>query len=224
MTIRAMAWYGGEHAGCVSDADWLEPRKSGMEDLSSAITAAGGTTRFLNQFNTEAKVCLWAAMLAMEAADGLDEPRAGGDGRGEIGIVALGYAGWLEAETRFFDDYVRHGRTNGRGSLFVYTLPTSVAAQVSLALRLDGPLLHFAAAGDDPISATLDQARLLVTCGEADRVLALYSDARACVCWVIDPGPAKAACPLREYWKSNLSPTELAQALANLTSTGVRSR
>jgi 3-oxoacyl-[acyl-carrier-protein] synthase II len=59
-----------------------------------------------------------------------------------IGIIATGPDGSAAANVAYFADYVRNGRTLGRGQLFAATLATSVAADCAIACRLRGPLLY----------------------------------------------------------------------------------
>lgn len=213
MSIRAISWIDATHAGYQCDADWSKRCTSAVSDWNEAMVSVGGNTRFLNQLNHEAKVCLHAACLALEAMGWFINDGKGRPVDDEVGLVVMGYQGWIKAEHRFFDDYVQHGRASGRGSLFVYTLPTSVMAQVSLALRLDGPLLHFTNQ-EGTIEALLRQARMLVDVHESDCVLAMCSDEESCVCWVIDRQMTQEAYPCRDQWKLNMTPTELVAVLS----------
>ena len=213
MPIRAVSWCSPSHLGCVAADGRSNPRPPSDDALPATIEAMGGTTKYLKHLHSQTKACLWAASLALEAAGWSGESHSRRDEPADIGIVATGYQGWLEAERRYFDDYVRYGRISGRGSLFVYTLPTSVASEVSLTLGLGGPLFHFAAQ-TQPIEAMLGQAQLLIDDGEAKSAIALYSDPMSCVGWVVDGcGPEPTCLPWR-CWESQVSPTDLAASLA----------
>ena len=89
-----------------------------------------------------------------------------------VGVVAFEREGSEAANRAYFADYAAAGRVLGRGQLFVYTLPTSVAAECAIACRLTGPLLYVAA--PDGWNACAQQAaRSLLADGLADAVVLL---------------------------------------------------
>ena len=59
-----------------------------------------------------------------------------------VGIVGSAPEGCLDADLAYFSDYVKCGRTLGRGNLFIYTLPTSPLAECAIHFALEGPLLY----------------------------------------------------------------------------------
>jgi hypothetical protein len=105
----------------------------------------------------------------------------------EIGMISSSPDGCLHDNQKYFRDYVASGRTLGRGSLFIYTLPTSVAAEIAIGLTLAGPCLFL---GDDarPVQSLVQHAERLMSDGEADRMLALWSEPQAAVCFAVEPG------------------------------------
>ncbi len=105
----------------------------------------------------------------------------------EIGLLAAGSEGLLQANEQYFRDYVATGRTLGRGNLFIYTLATSALGEVAIVLSLTGPSMFIQ---DDarPLSALVRHGEQMIADGEAGGMLALWSDASAAVCFAIAPG------------------------------------
>ena len=59
------------------------------------------------------------------------------------GVFGWNGAGCTAENLRFWQDYVQHGRENGRGGLFVATLPTIPFGEAAIALGLRGPNAYF---------------------------------------------------------------------------------
>src|SRR6185312_1576229 len=93
----------------------------------------GKPIKYLSRMTSEARCCLVAAARALKAATL--------DSAGEIGLLATGEQCFLDADLDYFDDYLASGRSMGRANLFIYTLPTSAASEVAIALRLTGPAI-----------------------------------------------------------------------------------
>ena len=62
---------------------------------------------------------------------------------GSTGVFGWNGSGCTAENLRFWQDYVRHGRVNGRGGLFVATLPTIPFGEAAIALGLRGPNAYF---------------------------------------------------------------------------------
>ena len=137
-------------------------------DAAQGPGAPAALPRNFSRFSPEVRLAFFAATRALEVA-GI----ASAAGR-RIGIIACDRAGSERANFAYFDDYVRSGRVLGRGQLFVYTLPTSVAAECAIACRLTGPLLYVAGSGA-PTRGAEAAARGLLADGLADAVLVLSS-------------------------------------------------
>lgn len=214
MSMVAVSWCSPDTCGALAGTPAL-PDFCGGADLAQTLGAWGGNTRYLNALNHEARIVLRAAAGAVHAAGwSLGTPDAPSD----VGLITCGYGGWLDAAHRYFEDHVQHGRRNGRGSLFVYTLPTSVGSQVALALRLGGPLLHYQAA-TCPTQALLHEAQAMVAANEAAGMLALRSDGQVCVCWAVHGSTlAEAWVPCPDAWGE--LPTDVAQWLAQSDDVG----
>jgi len=61
-----------------------------------------------------------------------------------VGLLVWNRDGSVKVNRAYFADYVSAGSVLGRGQLFAATLPTSVASEVAIALRLKGPLMYVA--------------------------------------------------------------------------------
>jgi 3-oxoacyl-(acyl-carrier-protein) synthase len=208
--IHAAAWYCPQHCGFV------------LRDGRGRGRPAPDSTRFdyvasivkrpvpnYSRMTAEDRYALCAASLALEAA-----PWHPGDEQ-VIGVFAAGFAGCIDADSRYFADYVTHGRSAGRGGLFIYTLPTSVAGEVAIVLQLRGPVLHWHA-DVRPVTALVDCARRTLADGQAVGMLALWSDPEAAVCLAVDADERVSPDMTPAPWPVALDvpPRELADALA----------
>ena len=145
----------------------------------------GRPLKYYPRMTTEARFALGATHLALTS---LKKARPE---LKEIGVLAAGFDGTLEANQNYFRDYLASGRTMGRGNLFIYTLPTSALGEVAIALGLTGPTMHIHA-DTKPIAGMVHHARQLITDGEADAMLCLWTDARAAICIAVDDRTAIA--------------------------------
>lgn len=133
--------------------------------------------RNFGRFSAEARLAFHAVVQALGEA-GLTLDGTGflryrdGQSRIRVGVVAFDRDGSGAANREYFSDYVRSGRVLGRGQLFVYTLPTSVAAECAIACRLTGPLLYVAEP-DGGDGCALQAARGLLADSLADAVVML---------------------------------------------------
>ena len=143
--------------------------RAAAADASQNPGAPAAMPRNFSRFSPEVRTAFFAATRALEAA-GIVR-----DGGMRIGVIACDREGSERANFAYFDDYVRSGRVLGRGQLFVYTLPTSVAAECAIACRLTGPLLYVAGSGA-PTHGAEAAARGLLADGLADAVLVLSSN------------------------------------------------
>ena len=146
---------------------------------SAGAEAGAPPPKNFGRFSAEARLAYRAVERALRVA-GLDPVR---DPALRVGAIACGPAGSDAANREYFSDYVKSGRTLARGQLFVYTLPTSVAAECAIACRLTGPLAYVAdAAGSGAVARRA--ARGWLADGSADAVVVLAStpaEARAFV-------------------------------------------
>lgn len=195
-----MAWFTPEHCGFITPGgesfSQLSPE---IGNTDAMLTFVGRTVKYYPRMTREARCALGAAHLALRAVGW----RA--DSSREVGLIAAGYEGCLEADKNYFRDYLSAGRSMGRGNLFIYTLPTSTLGEVAIALRLTGPSLHIHD-GIRPIGALLDHARRLIDDREAAGILCLWSDSNAAVCFAAD-GASPVATDIEET-----TPLQLADA------------
>jgi hypothetical protein len=95
--------------------------------------------------------------------------------------------GCRQANIDYFRDYLANGRTLGRGSLFIYTLPTSAAAETAIALGLKGPMFY-AEEPARPLHGLLCLADAMLARREASALLVVQSDAGRATCFVLATG------------------------------------
>lgn len=202
--IRACSWCSAENCGVIT-ADgatdqFREPAPLFNEDLSKLV---GRPIRNLSRMTSECRACLCAAALALKTCGWLENSSL------EIGLVGAGYEACLIADQNYFRDYVASGRSLGRGNLFIYTLPSSTLGEVAIALTLTGPGLHIHAERD-PLGTLVQQAEQFVADGEAEAMLALWSDSTSAICLAIDRGPEDGLVVPTEA-----DPTSLARRIAS---------
>jgi hypothetical protein len=180
---------------------WQRPSPA-LSASANALELIGRPVNYFPRMTTEARFCLCAASLALKATQWQES------GDSEIGIACAGSDGCLAADQEYFRDYVACGRTLGRGNLFIYTLPTSVLGEVAIVLSLTGPSLFI---HDDarPLPSLVRHAERIVADGEADGMLALWSDPRAAVCMAVDAGAGDDNM-FELLSKSEASPLQLA--------------
>lgn len=64
------------------------------------------------------------------------------DKKQETGIIGTNFKGCLQSDIQYFRDYLESGRKMARGSLFIYTLPSSPLGEAAIHFGLQGPLLY----------------------------------------------------------------------------------
>jgi hypothetical protein len=114
----------------------------------------------------------------------------------DIGLLATNVAGCVAANSAYFEDYVRCGRTLGRGNLFIYTLPTSPLAEAAIHFGFRGPLLYIGGRSE-MLAEALRTGGAMVRSQAASAMLVFRADDRHAVCFALsaaDGGPG--LCPL----------------------------
>ncbi len=194
-------------------ADNVEPRVAGQGAVSASAgepPANGVFTlpRNFGRFSAEARLAFSAVAQALGEAgitpdgNGVLRYRDGAE-RVRVGVVVFDRDGSDAANRTYFSDYVRAGRVLGRGQLFVYTLPTSVAAECAIACRLTGPLLYVAEP-DGGSGGAWRAARGLLADSLADRVVLLSVTPEAAQVIVVMPdgqAPSGFVQPAQTYEK-----------------------
>ncbi len=129
--IHALGWCDMERWGCVGAH--VVSRHGTTPDLSASAEAEkliGRPVKYYSRMPIQTRLSLIAMSQALQASRWVET------GMREIGMTTAGYDGCLDADHRYFRDYVETGRVTGRGSLFIYTLATSTVGEAAIALRL----------------------------------------------------------------------------------------
>jgi hypothetical protein len=111
-----------------------------------------------------------------------------GERRRDIAVIISNQDCCQSANLAYFQDYAAHGRTIGRGNLFVSTLPTAPGAMAGIACGLHGPLYFCAFNAEEQISPALEETKLLLESGEASEAVLVLSDSDALAAFVFGPG------------------------------------
>jgi len=104
------------------------------------------------------------------------------DQKQDIGIIGTNETGCFQSNLRYFRDYIRSGRTLGRGILFVYTLPSIPLAEAAIQFGFQGPLLYIDAP-DERMPTLISTASAMILRNETSAVLALNVDEEEAVCY-----------------------------------------
>ncbi len=136
------------------------------------------------RFPRHVRAACAACALALKAADIRHEKGE----RRDIALFAAGYEPTLTINREFFKDYLDAGRTMGRGNLFIYTLPTSAIAEVSIHFALTGPAI-FIEADSAPFERLLDvAAQMLHQPYAPDAAVLFWQDMEKTLCVIAGPG------------------------------------
>ena len=177
--IQALGWCDMERWGCVGARG--ASRHGTTPDLSVSAEAEmliGQPVKYYSRMPVQTRLSLIAMSQALQAS------RWEEAGMREIGMTTAGYDGCLDADRRYFQDYVQTGRVIGRGNLFIYTLATSTVGEAAIVLRLNGPTLYLHS-GASPVTTLIEQSQQMAAEGQAQGMLALWSDIQAAVCFAV---------------------------------------
>lgn len=103
------------------------------------------------------------------------------------GILACGVGGSWQANRRYFEDYAQSGRMLGRSSLFVYTLPSTPAAEYAIHFKLGGPLFYIGFE-QGRIADALAAAEPFLASGEAERMAVVLEDGLSALGLILEAG------------------------------------
>ena len=125
------------------------------------------------------------------------------------GLLHTNFDGCLSENYGYFADYIQAGRTLGRGNLFIYTLPTSPAAEAAIHFGLEGPALYYGFAAK-PLPRLAKLGVGMVARREAPALLLSAGDDQQALCGLIKPGsPGKETTPETLFdfdgWPAELS-------------------
>ena len=132
-------WVKGTECGCAGKArhwEYADLRMAYNQLLKDAVVAY--PIENFGRFNHDSKLIILAIALALYDA-GIAYAK---DKKQNISILGANTSGALDANLAYFNDYVAHGRTLGRGNLFIYTLPSSPLAEAAIHFGLTGKLLY----------------------------------------------------------------------------------
>ena len=117
----------------------------------------------------------------------------------DMGLLGTNAVGAVNANTAYYTDFVDCGRTLGRGNLFIYTLPSSPLAEVSIHFGLQGPLLYVVNTQND-LMDLIQTCSLLVADGQARHMVLVKYTTEGSFCYVLD-GDEKSTCATLETVK-----------------------
>jgi len=196
--IAGAGWIGRGEFGCLR-LGAREPFPAGatLHTLWKRAALLPAAPRNIGRFNEVALLTLSVAALALRDAGWPADDSAG---RPDLGLLVSSPDGSRPANVEYFRDYLAGGRTLGRGNLFIYTLPTSAAAETAIALHLRGPLFYVGA-GARPLRDLLCLADGILTRQESTGLLLVQSDAGQAACFVLAAAGAvqhDAACSVAQ--------------------------
>jgi hypothetical protein len=137
------------------------------DELVERGILAAPVRRFAKFDDACRSACLVAALTLHD--EGVED--GAGDVR-DIAVLGTSQRGSLATNRAFYEDYVGHGRRGGRGSLFVYTLPSIPASEVSMHFKLVGPTTWIGSA-ESRGRVLLERAGALLRRGESAAALCL---------------------------------------------------
>lgn len=155
-----------------------------VTDTVPAGTHGFSLPRNFARFSAETRLAFQAIAAALTAAK--LTPDVNNRLPKRVGIIALDRDGSTAANRAYYADYVASGRVLGRGQLFAYTLPTTVAAECAIVCRLTGPLLYVAQP-DGGTTAAWQAARSLLADGLADAIVLLSATSHAAQAAIVAP-------------------------------------
>ncbi|SLM32816.1 Beta-ketoacyl synthase (modular protein) [Desulfamplus magnetovallimortis] len=91
-------------------------------------------------------------------------------------ILVVDRDGALDANTHYFNHYLENGRSMGSPNKFIYTLPTSICAEIGICFGISGALLYMSSTESDLYSFALNQAEDIVHTGHHDHIYLFVHD------------------------------------------------
>lgn len=130
------------------------------------------------RFNAVSKKTCLAVALALYDA-GIDSSRYNMQ---DVGVVSTNKESCLQANINYFKDYVDCGRKLSRGSLFVYTLPSTPIAEAAINFGCQGSVSYLAFK-EKPTESILDQGRMMIEQKTAKELLIINADEKEAICF-----------------------------------------
>lgn len=213
--VRGVGWISGPEFGGVRLAQrHAFPPGATLHTLWRDAHLLPAPPKNAGRFNAAVHLTCGAIALALRDA-GLE---CVGDRKRDIGLLAATPDGCLAANRAYFEDYLTGGRTMGRGNLFIYTLPTSAAAEAAICFGLQGPLFYAAGSGR-PAHALLATACGMMERGEAAGMLALLAEGDAALCFFLAEAaaaPHHDVCAVEEALRATDIDAPLAELIGNI--------
>lgn len=179
--ITGIGWIAGREYGSV--AKKLRRSYSDMASLRSDMEGQSILLYPLKGFGkydlVSKMTCCVTALALCDAGMSYSETN-----EQEVGIFGTNTNGCLQSNLEFFRDFLDNGRTLGRGSLFVNTLPSIPVAQAALYLKCRGPLLYLAFPHRQ-LSSLLRESDSIILRGESPAMLAVRASEEDAISFVL---------------------------------------
>ncbi len=184
ISVRGIGWLTSEGYGCVrTGLRYAYQPGEGPHALPKRGLFSYPVKNF-GRFDVLSKMTCGAVALALQdAALGYGPSK-----KQDIGIIGTNAEGSLKTDLEYFNDYIESGRTLSRGSLFIYTLPSSPLGEAAIHFGFLGPLFY-AAGGKHSLALLLDTASELVLAGETPVMLAGKVEKDEAVFFVLGENP-----------------------------------
>lgn len=153
---------------------------NGVKERSS-LTGFTYPVKNFGRFDEVSKMTCYSVALSLRDA-GAAYSR---DYKQDIGIIGTNSSGCLQSNLNYFKDYVESGRKLARGSLFIYTLPSSSIAEAAIHFGFQGPLLYMASS-NHAFSDLLRTAGEMITLKEAVKMVVVKADKREAICFLLE--------------------------------------
>jgi hypothetical protein len=123
--------------------------------------------------------CCVAALSFYDAGMSYSE-----SGTHDVGILGTNTQGCLQSNVDFFRDFVDNGRTLGRASLFVYTLPSIPLAEAAIHFKCRGPVVY-ATSSRPQLPLILRRSDSMILRGESKAMLAVQASEGEAICFLL---------------------------------------
>jgi hypothetical protein len=179
--ISGIGWIGGREYGSVAKKmrrsySHIASLRSDLEDRSLLLYPLKG----FGKYDQVSKMTCCVTALALYDA-GMPYSKTN---KQAIGIFGTNTNGCLQSNVEFFKDFLDNGRTLGRGSLFINTLPCTPVAQAALYFKCRGPLLYLAFP-ERQLSSLLRECDSIILRGESPTMLAVRASEEDAICFVL---------------------------------------
>jgi hypothetical protein len=183
ISIRGIGWLDGRAWGRVLSGEGGEC-PAPVDTLWRREDVFGGPVKNAGRFDGATRLTMLAVALAI--GDGVRRGQAR-PGR-TTGLLGASRDGSTATNLAYFRDYLDAGRTLARGNLFIYTLPTSPLAEVSIHFGFEGPMLY-AGFGTRETAGLLALARTLLADGTPELLaVRLAGGTEAIAFWLAQDG------------------------------------